>query len=382
MLLSICIPTKNRYSTLLPVIETILAYVVGQDYEIVISDNSDDNSEFLLYQRENEDSRIKYIYTKKNLTVSENADQSLRIAKGDYITFIGDDDLVHPNILEIVRLAKSKDIKALNFTPANYYWPTVKFNRNVRFNFPASLQIPKKINKLNFVGLNSVRELKRVLDIGCVSMLDLPKVYHGLVRKDVINDIKKKFGNIVCGSSPDMALAVAASKVISNYFYVNYPVTVTGVSMVSAAGMGAAMKHNDALENVPWLRNDILDVWNPRIPKFWQGYTIWCQSAYEVLQLIGDEYEQINYKMLYSKSFIMRDHIDKENVKMLLEDKKSSSYVLYFKSFVLKNLRKILDSSPNWVTNLYFVFRGDFKKFKNIKNVETLKMCMVYLKEV
>jgi hypothetical protein len=324
--------------------------------------------------------RITYSHTQDKLTVAENTDRSICLANGEYITVIGDDDFVNPNILKIVNKVKESAIKVLNYTPANYYWPSVEFNKHVRFNFPSSLQIPTNSSITRLKKFDSHTELQKVFDCGCVSMLDLPKVYHGLVHRDVLIDVKNKFGQIVCGSSPDMALAVAVSTTIDEYFHMNYPLTITGVSKSSAAGMGAALKHNNTLDKVPWLRDDILDVWNPKLPKFWQGYTIWCQSVYEVLSVIGDDHKKINYKALYSKSYIMRDHIDKENIAFMLEDGKLSSYFLFFKSFVLKMFRKLLDVSPVWMTNLYFKFRGDFNRFNNIRNITDIEMCMSYLK--
>ena len=44
-LLSIIIPTKDRYSTLFPVVDMILAYNLNSQIEIVIQDNSTDNEE-------------------------------------------------------------------------------------------------------------------------------------------------------------------------------------------------------------------------------------------------------------------------------------------------------------------------------------------------
>lgn len=47
-LLSVVIPTKNRYETLIPLIR-VLAKWDDADLEIVIEDNSDDNNEFISF---------------------------------------------------------------------------------------------------------------------------------------------------------------------------------------------------------------------------------------------------------------------------------------------------------------------------------------------
>ena len=40
-LLSIVIPTKNRYETLIPTLDALLDNIVGSAYEIIVQDNID-----------------------------------------------------------------------------------------------------------------------------------------------------------------------------------------------------------------------------------------------------------------------------------------------------------------------------------------------------
>ena len=61
-LLSIIIPTKNRYSTLLPVLDSIIDNLSNEyEYEVIIQDNSDDNKPCIDYLSNKNASKLKYL---------------------------------------------------------------------------------------------------------------------------------------------------------------------------------------------------------------------------------------------------------------------------------------------------------------------------------
>src|ERR1035437_8241765 len=78
-LLSLIIPTKNRYEYLQIVLE-ILATIKDVDLEIVIQDNSDESESrqvFLVSVSKLNDSRIKYFYCNEILSINENSDKAV-----------------------------------------------------------------------------------------------------------------------------------------------------------------------------------------------------------------------------------------------------------------------------------------------------------------
>lgn len=76
------------------------------NWELCLSDGSGEDSPLIckLKKYEAEDSRIKIVYTKKQLHISENTNEALKIATGDFIAFGDHDDLLAPNtFFECVR---------------------------------------------------------------------------------------------------------------------------------------------------------------------------------------------------------------------------------------------------------------------------------------
>ena len=99
--LSIIIPTKNRYETLFPLIE-YLETLDTKEVEVVVQDNSKDNSKAINFLNKNKLSNVKYYYEPSDLSVIGNSDLAVKNATGKYICFIGDDDGVMPYILDII----------------------------------------------------------------------------------------------------------------------------------------------------------------------------------------------------------------------------------------------------------------------------------------
>ena len=90
MKLSIGIPTYSRPKELVSVVENILMFGL-EDYEIIISDNGGSWSKALQSIIE-QHKHIKYFYNENNIGVIKNTLKCLETSKGDFFTWISDDD--------------------------------------------------------------------------------------------------------------------------------------------------------------------------------------------------------------------------------------------------------------------------------------------------
>lgn len=101
--ITIIIATYNRASFILNMLKTIRAQTFKSWECIIVDDGGTDNTEEVISNILKEDNRFKYLKRpnnyKKGLCGSRN--YGLDIAKGDYIVFFDDDDLVNPKALEI-----------------------------------------------------------------------------------------------------------------------------------------------------------------------------------------------------------------------------------------------------------------------------------------
>lgn len=99
--ISIVVPLyKTQKKYLIQLIDSVMAQTY-ENWELCLSDGSGTNSpiERTLKMYEKKDSRIKVVYNKKALQISENTNAALDIATGDFIAFSDHDDLLTPDAL-------------------------------------------------------------------------------------------------------------------------------------------------------------------------------------------------------------------------------------------------------------------------------------------
>jgi len=96
---SVVIPTRNRADMLYRAIRSVLEQSYGDFEVIVVSDASEDNTEEVVMSFD--DSRIHYIRHEEAKGASAARNTAMRVAKGEYIAFLDDDDEWMPNKLEV-----------------------------------------------------------------------------------------------------------------------------------------------------------------------------------------------------------------------------------------------------------------------------------------
>lgn len=90
-----------------------------RNWELCLSDGSGEDSpiENILKQYEEKDNRIKVVYNRKQLRISENTNEGLKVSTGDYIAFADHDDLLAPNALyECVKLLNKEPSTDIIYT--------------------------------------------------------------------------------------------------------------------------------------------------------------------------------------------------------------------------------------------------------------------------
>ncbi len=360
-LLSIVIPTKNRYTTLFSVVDMLLSFGLNDDIEIVIQDNSDDNQEALKFIKDRvEFYNLQYFHETTPLSVIENSDEAVLNSKGEYVCFIGDDDGVMPNIVNVVKWMKANDMKVLKSIKPQYYWPNQKSNflsNNVSGILKTFRQYKDRIRILK-----TDESLVKTLQKGGVTMEDLPCLYHGIVKKEVLDVIYQKTNTFFPGPSPDMANAIALTKVVDTYAFADFPVVISGKSSKSTGGAGVLHQHISTIEEVSHLPKNTAKYWSKQIPKFWTGPTIWSESVVKSLQAMGDDesISKINFKYLYAHLFVFNVK-HKQQIFSNFEVSKDFKFYQYkFKIF----LNRVVFFVKNRLGLLYRQYNG----VKNIKN--------------
>lgn len=102
-LVSIIIPTYNRADLIGETLDSILAQTYKNWECIVVDDHSSDNTQAVVSQFTNKDSRIQYHIRPGNRPKGANScrNYGFELSKGEFINWFDSDDLMHPDFIEL-----------------------------------------------------------------------------------------------------------------------------------------------------------------------------------------------------------------------------------------------------------------------------------------
>jgi glycosyltransferase involved in cell wall biosynthesis len=92
-IVSIILPTYNGAKYIKRAIDSVLSQSFSDWELLIIDDGSTDNTEEIIKEYTKKDYRIIYLKNEKNLGIQKTLNRGLRLAKGEYIARIDDDDI-------------------------------------------------------------------------------------------------------------------------------------------------------------------------------------------------------------------------------------------------------------------------------------------------
>jgi glycosyltransferase involved in cell wall biosynthesis len=294
ILLSIIIPTKNREGYAYCAVKHILSLSFDNIQVVVCNNSASDKLGDMLSHYLN-DQRVTYRYCNRVLSTIDNFNEAIALAEGDYVCAIGDDDGINPEIMQIVSWAKEKNIPAIKSgLEAIYFWPGSGAYYNKCGNDNGILNIANiscSIRKRN-----PREEVIKVLRRGLwkYGESDLVRLYHGIVKREYINEMKERTGKYIGGLSPDIYSSMTLSCLVPSVLSIEYPLTIPGICKESSSADSATGKHTGELKDAPHFVGHYNYVWNAEVPPFYSIDTIWADSGLAALKAFK-EYSLLTY---------------------------------------------------------------------------------------
>lgn len=276
-LLSIIVATKNREYYCIETIKTILS-INSDEFQLTISDNSDSVKVKDFVATLNDD-RLKYKYDNSAKSSIDNFNECMALATGEYVCMIGDDDGVLPEIIDIIKWAKLNDVDSISSNSLiQYYWP--KGFKNIE---DGILIYPLNKNKINL--FNPLETIEKLIKNGIVNHFSysIPRTYHGIVKRSLMDQIKSITGTYYGGLSPDIYSSFALSSLVKKHYEFTLPFTIAGVCPKSTTADNLIGRHSGSLKDMPHLKNRGIYLWDENVPKYYSVYTTWCESALKAL---------------------------------------------------------------------------------------------------
>lgn len=296
-LLSVVIPTRNRREYAARCIASLLR-VPSSDLEIIVQDNSDSDELGRLLQEHPCDRRLHYAHRAGRLAVIDNCNYAIGRATGEYVTLLGDDDGVNPEIMAATGWARENHVDALiPCRIAQYTWPDVR-HKYYGARWAGTLTVTRFDGAIVQQDVDAgVRASARCAFQNLVDCVDLPKLYYGIIRRECLERLFRATGTYFNGVSPDMAAAIGLSRFVRRAFSVNYPLFLPGTSAKSTAGWNARKQHLGRLEDQAHLPANCVATWPVVVPAFFAVQTVWAQSAVAALRATGRERELDEFNM-------------------------------------------------------------------------------------
>lgn len=293
-LISIVIPTHNRARYAVPTLQCVLS--IPANIEVVVSDTSTHDHISEHFVNDPAWSRVRLVRPTTPLSVVDNFNEGLRQASGDYLLFLGDDDFVTPEIVELLVWAKRNQVDAIQLKfPAHYYWPDFIHRR--RGNHHAGT-----LHFGRFSGLVTRHNAKAALKEAAKNLgggvFDMPRAYAGIISKKLAERIIDKHDSLFGGVSPDIYSAALIADSATHCVCIDYPIVIPGSSGASTAGQSANGKHVSALRDNPHIGAFKNLVWDELVPEFYSVPTVWSYSLMRALAQV-DTKAPPNYGRLY-----------------------------------------------------------------------------------
>lgn len=313
-LISVVIPTHNRARYAISAIRSVLA-IQDDRIELVVSDTSTDEKLAALIADEKNscvgDPRLNYFRPREKLDMTGNHNAAIGAARGEYVCLIGDDDTVSAECLVAAEWAMSKGIELISpNVVANYVWPDFR-HRFFGGGHASRLYFARQMGGVSLG--KSDESLARALVNAAQGTDGLPKIYHGLVKRTLLEKIRQISGAYFHGSSPDVSGAIGLALVGSDFVVIDYPLTIPGASGGSNTGRSAMNKHKGKIEQETQTKGFESEGWSPGVPRFFSVETVWAHAAMETMRRIAPHMiSRFNFSRLIAICHVLHPEYDLE----------------------------------------------------------------------
>ena len=307
-LLSILIPTKDRINYAFNSVKHVLS-INDERLEVIVQDNSSSKELERLLKENILDHRLVYNYSNENLSTIENFNRAVLNSSGDYLCAIGDDDGILPIIIEVVDWAQKNNIDAIKPGIAlHYYWPKSGVKNGPKNLDNGVLRITDFDLKAKYS--NPKLELRKLLKEGGQNYhsLELAKIYHGVVKREVMEKVKKRVGNYFGGLSPDIYSVVVISYEVEKLLCVDIPLTIPGICYKSTSAESLTGGHVGKLEEAPHFNGHSNYQWSKQMPHFYSVSTIWGDSCFAAVNDLNDQKLNRYFNIARSSARLLLKH--------------------------------------------------------------------------
>lgn len=239
---SIVVPTRQRPHTLRHTLATILAQD-HDDYEVVVADNAS-GPETRQVIEDLACPRLVSLRSESPISMAANWQRALAATRGEWITFIGDDDGLMPGALaRCDALIAAHRVRSIHQHYGIYTWPCANATGEAD-----RLQLPLG----RTVRVESTRAALEAM-VARPTAAPIPLPYHGWIHRSLYEEAARS-GPVFQGQDPDTYAGILCAALSDEFVTSERPLSLLGISGTSntlcsfaADQPGAAQREGNAL---------------------------------------------------------------------------------------------------------------------------------------
>jgi glycosyltransferase involved in cell wall biosynthesis len=241
-LFSIVMPTRNRAHLLLYALQSALAQTCD-DFEIVVSNNASSDGTADVAQSTG-DPRVRYVATDRSLPMPAHWEFALGHARGEFVTFLSDDDAMIPGLLSRLQdLFSEYDTTSVYWSAGFYYhdtWYEPK-RRGQLWIGPFSGEVREVAAHAILTDLYQLHHAER----------PFPRMLNSCCSWEVIERVKARAGRFFIEPCPDFGATAVMAAAADCFLYVDAPWMLAGCGRESI-GASQYRRMNNATTNTFW----------------------------------------------------------------------------------------------------------------------------------
>jgi hypothetical protein len=218
---SIVVPTRQRPHTLPHTLATIL----DQDhdsFEVIVADNAS-SPETRAVVEAIDSPRIRYVRSDSPLTMAANWMRGLAATRGEWITYLGDDDGLMPSALrDVEAIITTHPVESVRHCFGQYTWPCADATGEANI-----LQLPIGERFQIAAGRDALATMMRT-----PWTCPIPLPYHGWISRPIL-DRAAAAGDIFVGEYPDTFAGILLAARTDLFASINVPLSIIGQSATS-----------------------------------------------------------------------------------------------------------------------------------------------------
>ncbi|NQW46233.1 MAG: glycosyltransferase family 2 protein [Planctomycetes bacterium] len=220
---SIVVPTRQRPHTL----HYTLATILNQDhdsFEVIVADNASSSETRAVVEAINSP-KIRYVRSDSPLTIAANWIRGLAATRGEWITYLGDDDGLMPSALrDVDAIIATHAVESIGYYPGLYAWPCADDTGEANL-----LQLLISDNVQVMAARDALSAMMQT-----PGSWSIPMLYHGWISRTLLNRAAAA-GDIFVGNYPDTFAGILLAAHTDCFVTVEAPLSISGYSATSGS---------------------------------------------------------------------------------------------------------------------------------------------------